>query len=343
MSRRAHCSRSSARLRAAADEEQRAERVAALQRAVAAAAGVGDPAPVDGLVAESASETMKSPAWGERERRADAGQRVGVLVAAQDGRPRPSPRAPPGRRRSSQRPPRRSATSPPGRKRRAGSPPPLDVSRLRRPSQPADQVDPFDLGQALADLVAVGALALRREQVDVGGAAGRADRELRLLGAVVGGRQDRPLAAEQLGQRQAAVDVGLGVVGDQDQRVVLEEAVDARPPASTSSRSSRRPWRSTRPSPRARGGGSSCRCRRARRAGSRRRRPDQLGRAAGRVGVADAGDRGRLAGDLAARVEVAVEELLRAVGVVAELEPGRRRPRGRSRPSSETWWRWRPR
>ena len=50
---------------------------------------------------------------------------------------------------------------------------------------------------------------------------------------------------------------------------------------------------------------------------------DQLRRAAGRVAVAAAGDRGRLAGHLAAGVEVAVEELARAPGVVAELEPGR--------------------
>src|SRR3954454_603434 len=39
-------------LRAAADEQERPERVAPLQRPVAAAAGVGDAAPVDGLVAE---------------------------------------------------------------------------------------------------------------------------------------------------------------------------------------------------------------------------------------------------------------------------------------------------
>ena len=38
------------------------------------------------------------------------------------------------------------------------------------------------------------ALAVARQQVDVGGAAGRADRELGLLGAVVGGLQHRPLA-----------------------------------------------------------------------------------------------------------------------------------------------------
>ena len=57
----------------------------------------------------------------------------------------------------------------------------------------------------------------------MGGAAGRADRELRQLGPVVRGLQDRPLAAEQLGQRQPAVDRRLGVVGEQDQRVVGEE------------------------------------------------------------------------------------------------------------------------
>ena len=60
----------------------------------------------------------------------------------------------------------------------------------------------------------------------MGRAAGRADRELGQLGAIVGGLQHRPLAAQQLGQRQAAVDVGLGVVGEQDQRVVVEEVVE---------------------------------------------------------------------------------------------------------------------
>ena len=49
----------------------------------------------------------------------------------------------------------------------------------------------------------------------------------------------------------------------------------------------------------------------------------QLGRAAGRVAVAIAGDRGRFAGNLATGVEVAVEELGRPPGVVAKLEPGR--------------------
>ena len=53
----------------------------------------------------------------------------------------------------------------------------------------------------------------------MGGAAGGADRELGRLGAVVGGRQDGPLAAEELGQRQVAIDVRLGVIGGQDQRV----------------------------------------------------------------------------------------------------------------------------
>ena len=66
----------------------------------------------------------------------------------------------------------------------------------------------------------------------MGGAAGRADRELSQLGAVVGGLQHRPLAAQQLGQRQAAVDRGLGVVGEQDQRVLVEEG--SIPPAASS-------------------------------------------------------------------------------------------------------------
>ena len=54
----------------------------------------------------------------------------------------------------------------------------------------------------------------------------------------------------------------------------------------------------------------------------------QLGGAAGGVAVAVAGDRGRAAGHLAAGVEVAVEEIGRAPGVVVELEFASRRPRG---------------
>src|SRR5262249_22626995 len=50
--------------------------------------------------------------------------------------------------------------------------------------------------------------------------------------------------------------------------------------------------------------------------------PLQLDSAAGRVAVAAAGNRSRFAGHLAAGVEVAIEELGRAPGVVAELESG---------------------
>src|SRR4029077_11679812 len=77
--------------------------------------------------------------------------------------------------------------------------------------QPADDVDPFDVGETTANLVARGVLALARQQVDVGGAAGRADRELGGLGALLGGCEDRPFSAEQLGERQPAVDRSLRV------------------------------------------------------------------------------------------------------------------------------------
>ncbi len=196
---------------------------------------------------------------------------------------------------------------------------PLDDRLL--PFHPTDQVGAFDLDQPLPDPVAIGPFTLAVEQVDMGGAAGRADRELGQLRAIVGGRQDRPVPGEEVGQRQASVNVGLRVVGDQDQRVPLEEAVDAAP------RLDQRRHALV-------GAGDRL---------DRRFRPvavrvvvvvgereehevervvaDQLGSAAGRVRVAAAGDRGRLAGNLAARVEVAVEELLRAVRVVAKLQP----------------------
>ena len=61
----------------------------------------------------------------------------------------------------------------------------------------------------------------------MGGATGGTDRELRLLGAVVGGLQHRPLVAQQLRQRQAAVDRSLGVVGKQNQGVLREEGIEA--------------------------------------------------------------------------------------------------------------------
>ena len=358
-SRSVHCSRSRGAPRAAADEEQRPEAVAAVQRAVAAAAGVAGPAPVDRLVAgRERDDEVAGVRRGER--REDPRQRVGVPVAAQPSARRSSPRAPRARRRSSQRraaqvldAPRRAGSEAARRARSTtaiGASPagdgPSRAAAAGCPSgrsQPADEVDPFGLGQAAADLVVVGRAALRRQQVDVRGAAGRADRQLRRLGPLLGGREDRPLAGQQLGQRQAAVDRRLGVVGDEDQRVRLEEAVEA--------------------------------------AG----RLDQLGEAG--VGAGDRLD-ARL-GPVAVRVVVVVGEReeqevegVRRAPARPRSRPSRgrgrrgsrstcRAPRGsrrgrrrraragprcggrnlsrvastarRSRPSRETWWRWRPR
>ena len=82
-SRSVHCSRSLGRLRAAADEEQRAERVAAR----AATPWLPPPAwvtpPQSTASKPGASETTKSPACGARQRRADPGERVRVGLAAQ--------------------------------------------------------------------------------------------------------------------------------------------------------------------------------------------------------------------------------------------------------------------
>ena len=225
-----------------------------VQGAVAAAAGVGDAAPVDRLVAGSQRDDEVAGVR-RAERRRRRGQRVGVLLAAQDAVLDARPRARRAPRAAPSGAPRRSATAPPGRNAeprcRAARPPP----RLAVGIQQSRSVDAASSQQTRSTpSIATAASALsspgaRRQQVDVGGAAGRADRELRPLGAVVGGRQDRPVAAEQLGQRQAAVDVGLGVVGDEDQRVLVEEAVEAAGRLDQRGRSSRRPWRSTRRSP----------------------------------------------------------------------------------------------
>ena len=171
---------------------------------------------------------MKSPACGERERREDAGQGVRVLLAAQG----PSSTVALEDRRVAVEVPAAAAQVgdlAAGPEARAA----LDRARSTGPAPTLPAPPASRRGRPLRspasrrrDLAVAGPLALAGEQVDVGGAAGRADRELGLLGPVVGGRQDRPVAAEQLGQRQAAVDVGLGVVGDQDQRVLLEEPVE---------------------------------------------------------------------------------------------------------------------
>ena len=197
------------RLGPAADEEQRPERVAGVQRAVAAAAGVGDPAPVDRLEAErERDDEVAGVRRGQR--RPDPGQRVGVGLAAQPAvldRRRP---APPGSPSTSQRPPRRSrdlaagpeaqrsprrARPPPTRRRPAGIP-----GSSRRSGSPSasssrqTRSTPSITASRAATAARLGPLALARQQVDVGGAAGRADRQLGLLGPVLGGLQHRPLA-----------------------------------------------------------------------------------------------------------------------------------------------------
>ena len=157
----------------------------------------------------------------------------------------------------------------------------------------------------------------------MGGAAGRADRQLGPLRFLLRGLQHRPLGGEDVGQRQAPVDVGLGVVGDQDHRVLGEEGVD--PARLLDQRGEAFVGLGDRLD---RGLGPVA-VRVVVVVGQREEEEveavllHQLDRAAGGVGIADAGDRGRLAGDLLAGVEVAVEELLRAPGVVAELQPGR--------------------
>ena len=93
--------------------------------------------------------------------------------------------------------------------------------------QPADQLHTLGLGQPPSHGERVGALALPRQQVDVRRAAARADRELRLSRPVVGRLQHVPFPAEDLGQRQPTVDWRLRVIGEQDQRVGVEELVEA--------------------------------------------------------------------------------------------------------------------
>ena len=181
-----------------------------------------------------ASETTKSPACGavSADQTRASGIRVGLAaqppvldrrLQRRRGRPRP-----PSCRRAGRRPRRRAGSAAPHspRSTTAHSPPPSGIPGLSRtqrqpvrPLQPADQVDPLDHAEPRRHRRRLGPRPLPRQQVDVGGAAGRADRQLRQLRPLLGGLQHRPLGAQQLGQRQAAVDVGLGVVGEQDHRV----------------------------------------------------------------------------------------------------------------------------
>ena len=91
--------------------------------------------------------------------------------------------------------------------------------------EPAEQVDPLDLRHGLANLGVLRPVVA--QEVDVAGAGGRAHRERRVLGLVVGGLQDVPALAELGRERQLVAHRGLRVVGEQDQRVVGEEPVQA--------------------------------------------------------------------------------------------------------------------
>ena len=224
-------------------------RVAGVQGAVAAAAGVGDAAPVDRL--EAGLERDDEVAGVRRgQRRPDPRQRVGVGLAAQpavvDGRLQRQPSSPSSsqraaaqvgdaRRRAGSAAARRRARPPPTRR-----PPPASPARAGAAARPSASCSrqtrstPSISVSRARDRLGVGPLALARQQVDVGGAAGRADRQLGQLGVVVGGLQDRPLAAEQLGQRQAAVDRRSGRGRRPGSPRARRGRGRAHPPASTS-------------------------------------------------------------------------------------------------------------
>ena len=175
--------------------------------------------------------------------------------------------------------PRRSATAEAGtqvlarrRQRSLDGAPPLDHGS-GRPLEPADEVDPFGLAQPPPHLLRVGS-----RRPSPGSRYTWAARPVGLTASCASpsrsseGGQHVPFAAQQLGQGQAAGDRRLRVVGEQDHGMVGEELVEPSRRPRSARRSSRRPWRSTRRWPRARGGASSCRCRAARAAGSRSRR-----------------------------------------------------------------------
>ena len=262
---------------------------------------------------------MKSPAWGamraaktrERASGYSGAEKTPSSIEASSTARSPS---------TSQRSPRRSASCVPGPEAQL-----LAVAFDDRLAvvEAADELDPLDLPEPPPHRARLGSLPFPRQQVDVRGAAGRADRELGQLGFVVGGGEHGPVAGQHVGQRQAAVDRRLGVVGEQDHGVAGEELVD--PAGGLDQLGEAVVGLGDRLDARLR----PVAVRVIVVVGQREQQEVvavvalQLGGAAGRVAVAVAGDRGRLAGHLAAGVEVAVEELARAPGVVAELQPRR--------------------
>ena len=120
-SRRVHCSRSSADSGPQPTKSSGPSESPRVQRAVAAAAGVGDAAPVDRLVAGRRARRSKSPACGALSADQTRASGSGYSRCA-GGRPRPSPPAPPARPRapSARRAGRRRSS--PGRKRSCSPP-----------------------------------------------------------------------------------------------------------------------------------------------------------------------------------------------------------------------------
>ena len=120
-----------------------------------------------------------------------------------------------------QRRPPRSVRSPPGAKRSSPRRPPTDTSS---PIGPDHEVDPGKPVEGVRDLCRHDRALVLVEDVDHRRALGRADRELGLLGSRVAGLQHPP-AGEGVEQSDPALDEDVGVVGDDDHRVLVEEGV----------------------------------------------------------------------------------------------------------------------
>ena len=108
-----------------------------------------------------------------------------------------------------------------GRARRAP-----DHRRAVVAGEPRDQVRARQRAQALADVGVAGCLALGAHQyIDLSRAGAGRDGELGRLGRVGRGLEDAPLLFELGDQFVRLGDQSLGVVGDHDHRVCVEEAV----------------------------------------------------------------------------------------------------------------------
>ena len=248
-------------------EGQRAERVDAVQRAVAAAAHVVDAAPVGELVAGRSGEQHVAGRRA-RERRPRAARARRGRRGCAGRRPRRARRAPrAGRRSTSARRARRA------RRRRGRSAarrvalaiaPSRGAGRHRARSTPSMR---RARSRRCAGRARRGPRAAARRPSRCAGPGRRRSRRR-------GGRA--PDGASTLSSAYAAcssmrlLDRRVGVVGHDDHRVLVEERARSRRRRGTGARAGGRRPRSRSPARAARGGGSACRCRAARAAGSRR-------------------------------------------------------------------------